>query len=94
MIYTYKCKKCGDFDDFNTMDNCLDPAECPNCKAESPRIPSAWGGINIDSKMSVSRRTDIELSTISMKDHIKEIHKAKESKVLEGLKDSPSTNFK
>ena len=40
-IYEYKCPSCGDvFEQMRPMSQATNPAQCPSCKAESPRTVS------------------------------------------------------
>ena len=36
--YTYRCQKCGEFDDRSSMANMDDPKNCPGCGEVCPRI--------------------------------------------------------
>ncbi|MDL2338582.1 MAG: zinc ribbon domain-containing protein [Pseudomonadota bacterium] len=36
--YDYDCPACGGFDEFRTLAARNDPAICPDCRSESPRV--------------------------------------------------------
>ena len=37
-VYDYKCREHGLFNTLATMEDAAKPAECPTCKALSPRV--------------------------------------------------------
>ena len=74
-MYDYLCEQHGRFDAFNSVEDYQKPAKCPKCGSESPRLPSLGTAINMGGTMSISRRTDVEISSVDMMDSVNSFKK-------------------
>ena len=74
-LYDYLCEKHGKFEDFNSVEDYQKDSKCPKCGQKSKKLPSLGVAINMNGIRSISRRTDIELSSVDMSDSIESFKK-------------------
>jgi putative FmdB family regulatory protein len=50
-LYIYNCKSCGEFQDWQAMTACDQPAACPRCGRRSRRVVSAPTILGMDANL-------------------------------------------